>query len=188
MATGFRPANVVREMAQPLINAYHRHLEGVRIEYVFSSTTPKKGGKEVWGTARLITNLNAYLAGEEDDGDGNAPFFVMTISELVWVVLEPAQKQALVDHELAHMFRDDDGLKLLPHDLEEFHAVYARHGNWKDDVTVFEKLVEQRLAGQQALDFAEDPEIAAERELQRAVHSMRSAVNAAGATITARAQ
>jgi predicted metallopeptidase len=146
--TTFSPAEEVKEIAEELIPKYHQHLidNNVRIDYVFISKTPAKGGKEVWGTCRKVTNLNAHLAGEDE------PFFVITISEPVWSVLPPDKKVALVDHELCHAFAalgegEDDSeevkVSIIPHDVEEFAAVIRRHGLWREDVKNF---VEEALS------------------------------------------
>jgi len=138
----------VKQIAEDLIPKYHQHLIDfdVRIEYVFIDKTPKAKGREVWGTCRKISNLNAFLANGQDGSD---PFFVITISEPVWEVLPPKSKVALVDHELCHAWaeaqqdEETDGsedvvkLSLRPHDLEEFSCVVRRHGLWRDDIQAF---------------------------------------------------
>jgi len=147
----YMDAPEVKQIADELIPKYHSHLidMDVRIDYVFCSKTPKRNGKEVWGTCRKVTNLNAHLAGQE------SPFFVITISEPVWGVLPPDKRKALVDHELCHaesqynQKEDDDGeddvikLSIRPHDVEEFACIIRRHGLWRDDVKDF---VQEALA------------------------------------------
>jgi len=144
----YTPAPEVKQIAEDLIPKYHQHLIDfdVRIEYVFIDKTPKAKGREVWGTCRKISNLNAFLANGQDGSD---PFFVITISEPVWEVLPPKSKVALVDHELCHAWaeaqqdEETDGsedvvkLSLRPHDLEEFSCVVRRHGLWRDDIQAF---------------------------------------------------
>jgi|688.fasta_scaffold22898_4 hypothetical protein len=144
----------VADMAQKLIAKYHQHLidYSVRIRYVFVDKTPNSQGKEVWGTCRKISGLNAYLEGENVDGE---PFFVITISKDIWDVLPPDKRLALVDHELCHAWAeakqqknesDDDSdmetdnpvkLNIKPHDLEEFSCIVRRHGLWREDIEAF---------------------------------------------------
>jgi predicted metallopeptidase len=144
----------VAEIAQSLIAKYHQHLIdfSVKIRYVFVDKTPNSKGKEVWGTCRKISGLNAYLEGENPDGD---PFFVITISKDVWDLLPSEKKLALVDHELCHAWAevkqqknesDDDSdmetdnpvkLNVKPHDLEEFSCIVRRHGLWREDIEAF---------------------------------------------------
>src|SRR5581483_9311032 len=153
MPTQYHEAPEVREMAESLIPQYHRHLidtEGVRIEYIFRNDVPKKNGAQVWGTARKITSLAAFLADQEaDEEESGKPFFVLCISYPIWCDMTTAQKEALVDHELSHCWAkwDDEKektvLTILPHDLEEFHAVVARHGYWRSSVQRFVEAAER---------------------------------------------
>ncbi len=69
MPVTYSEAPEVREVAQELIQIHHSHLSGQRIEYVFRSEPAKDKGKEVWGKARKIGGLNAFLA----DADPDAP-------------------------------------------------------------------------------------------------------------------
>jgi len=144
----------VAKLAEELIPKYHQHLIdfSVKIRYVFVDKTPNSKGKEVWGTCRKVSGLNAYLEGESPDGD---PFFVITISKDIWDILPTDKKLALVDHELCHASaevkqqkNDSDGdsdmetdnpvkLGVKPHDLEEFACIVRRHGLWRDDIKDF---------------------------------------------------
>ena len=144
----YRPAPEVKKIAEGLIEKYHQHIidYNVRIEYVYIDKTPKSNGREVWGTCRKISSLNAFLANSQEGSD---PFFVITISEDVWEILPMKSKIALVDHELCHAWaeakqeEDTDGsedvikLSLNPHDLEEFVCIVRRHGLWREDVQAF---------------------------------------------------
>lgn len=155
----FDPAPEVEKIAEDLIPKYHQHLLdfNVRIRYVFANKTPKSKGREVWGTCRKISGLNAFLEGQGDPGE---PFFVITISRDVWGVLPQEKKVALVDHELCHAWAEvkqakeeadvsqdevddqietDNPVKLSvkPHDLEEFSCIVRRHGLWREDIEDF---------------------------------------------------
>ena len=139
----YRPAPDVKRIADDLIEKYHRHLIDfqVKMEYVFVDKTPKSKGREVWGTCRKITGLNAFLSNEEEE-----PYFVIVISEPVWDVLPHDKRVALVDHELCHAWaeasqkEDTDGseevikLSVTPHDCEAFNAEIRRHGLWREDI------------------------------------------------------
>lgn len=144
MATKYTPAPDVKSIADELIVKYHPHLDGVRIEYVMGDKTPRRGGKDVWGFVKKISSLPAYLAADKNDQKSGdvSPFFVMVISEPIWVNLYPDKRTALVDHELCHcgVEVDDEGnskLTLIPHDLEEFVAIVRRYGLWMEDVKDF---------------------------------------------------
>lgn len=158
MAVTYKEAPEVKEVADKLIPKYHQHLLdfNVRVDYLFIDKIPMKGGKEVWGSCRKITNLNAYLA--KDKQSGGDPFFVITIAQPVWDVLPPNDREALVDHELCHASAeattkdDEDVVKLSinPHDMEEFAAIVRRHGMWRDSIEEFVK------AARQVGDIGED--------------------------------
>lgn len=143
--TVYRHASAVKAIAEKLIADHHNHLDGTHIEYVFRDKAANSGGKEVWGKARKISGLNAYLAGDIGEGVDVEDFFVIEIAEDVWRILDGDQRVALVDHELHHCtiaINDDNvvtGLAIAPHDLEEFKAVVERHGLWRPDITEFLK-------------------------------------------------
>jgi hypothetical protein len=146
MATKFYPAPTVEAVARPLINEFHEHINThkVRIDFLFFDKEKKRNGMTVWGYATKIGSLAAFLAGEEDaqDDGSTEPFFVIAIWDVVWRTLNPEQRKALVDHELAHVYAeyDDKGktkLSLKGHDLEEFYAIFARHGAWRKSILDF---------------------------------------------------
>lgn len=156
----------VQQIAEDLIPKYHQHLIDfdVKIRYVFVDKTPKSKGREVWGTCRKISNLNAFLA---EGNDSSEPFFVITISKDVWDVLPHDKRVALVDHELCHAWaeanqkEDDDEadpvkLSTVPHDLEEFASIVRRHGLWRDDVEAF---VTAALSGKSNVTEEENQEV-----------------------------
>ena len=143
MATTYRPAPAVARIAAELIAEHHPDLDGIRIDYVFRDPAAKSKGAPVWGSARKVSGLTAYLASNPqerpaDTGD-TEDFFVIEIAERTWAIISEAQKRGLVDHELSHcrVTWNDDGdmaLSIAPHDLEEFTAVVTRHGLWTPNV------------------------------------------------------
>jgi hypothetical protein len=163
--TAYRPASSVRAVAERLIPRYHAHLDGVRIEYVFRDKHANSAGKEVWGKARKVSGLNAYLAAEVHGelAGGYEDFFVIEIAEDIWSMLEPKQREALVDHELCHITieyddeKDEVKLALRSHDVEEFGAVIQRHGLWRPCLEEF-----VATAAQGELDLFDDPNVTVE--------------------------
>ena len=136
----FSTAPEVKDIARDLIVNYHSYLLNARIEFVFCDPPAKSRGTEVWGSARKITGLAAFLASDNmlANSDERESFFVVTIAKEIWKQLNEKQRRALVDHELCHLWVDEDGeLKLIGHDLEEFGAVVSRHGLWREDITRF---------------------------------------------------
>jgi hypothetical protein len=161
MPTVYTPAPEVERIAYELIPEYHKHLchFDVRIKYLFRNDTPQKGGKLVWAQARKVTGLNAFLAGEErEDGAIDKSFFVIVVSEKVWMTLDAKQKTALIDHELAHCWAEENDkgelvLSMLEHDLNEFAAIVERYGNWRKDIEQFLRAAKRH---QGALEFEDD--------------------------------
>lgn len=150
----YRSAPEVGKIAGDIIAEHHAHLLGVRVEFVFLSKTPKSKGREVWGRAKKISSLNAFLASppypntyEDDPKD----FFVIEVSEEVWNRLTSKGREALIDHELSHLDiqTDDDGftnLAIVGHDVTEFEAVLRRHGLWNESVKNFVEAGAEQLS------------------------------------------
>lgn len=166
----FSLAPEVKAIAADLIPKYHDHLSDprVRIDYLFADKPKKTKGKEALGWVQMVSNLPAFLAEpprmpttEEEEANPDAafrtrgqalaynrgePFFVMCIHRGVWrFALSDKQKIALVDHELCHLWVEENEktaeltLSTLPHDIEEFTKVIVRHGRWLEDVDKFLK-------------------------------------------------
>jgi predicted metallopeptidase len=156
MASVYRTAQAVKEVAEEIIATDRDDLDGVPIVYLFISPTPQSNGRNVWGRARRITGLNAVLAAL-DSFDGidrpqpAEPFYVIEISEEIWEALDEPRRRALVDHELCHLrpIEEDDGtktLKMRGHDFEEFIGVLRRHGLWTTAADAASKAVAEQLA------------------------------------------
>ena len=175
----FRLAGEVKEIANELIRKTHTHLAQVRIEYLFDLGQPMSGGKLRWGCCVKLTGRNAFLANEDEDG---APFFCVVITEIVWKHLKPKEREALVDHELSHAWRDEDGnLKLLPHDIEEFTGTFKRYGVWRPDIEKF-------LAAQPKFDFGTPGVVKPEAEKKKDRKADTSVDKALGKLASAKVQ
>jgi predicted metallopeptidase len=155
----YRKAPEVEEIGRELIEEHHPHLLGVRVEFLFMSKTPKSKGRDVWGRAKKISGLNAFLALgpnvlPETYEDQPFDLFVIEISEEVWDRLRSKGRRALVDHELSHcqIVEDEEGrvnLAVVGHDVTEFEAVIRRNGLWREDLEEFVK------AGAEQLELSE---------------------------------
>ncbi len=139
-------ADEAKEIADELITAFHKHLEGEAITYVFRSQHAEAKGKVVLGMTKKITGLNAYLALRRDLGltseedDAPAPFYCIEFAWDMWIRMDGKQRIALVDHELSHI--TPDGLR--GHDIEEFSAIARRHGAWKQDLADFKAAINEK--------------------------------------------
>jgi predicted metallopeptidase len=149
MANEYQIAPEVEEIARDLIDKYHPHLASVRIEYVFIGEPAKKRGMEVWGRAKKVTGLNAWLTASlhsKEKLKEPEEFFVLEIAKPIWDKLEEKARLALVDHELCHFDVDAETgkLALQPHDLEEFTIIVRRHGLWRPEVEFFVEAGKQK--------------------------------------------
>jgi hypothetical protein len=66
-----------------------------------------------------------------------------------WQPATPDQREALLDHLLAHLWYDDDHkrLCLLRPDLQEFAAVWQRRGDWNDRLERARRVLQGQLPG-----------------------------------------
>lgn len=137
---GYEYAPEVRDIAEKLIQDYHKDLLGHRVEYIWREKAVVRAGKVTLGKAKKISGLNAFLASGEplagDDDDQS--FFVIEIARDAWGGLTEEEKIALIDHELEHCIVDEEGkTSIQPHDLEDFLVVYRRHGAWSEALQRF---------------------------------------------------
>lgn len=147
MTAYYYAAPEVERMAATLIAKHHRHLQGIRMEFLFRSEASRSGGKLRLGQARKITGLNALLATPDIAHDPEASsegceFFTIEIAADTWELMGEKAKIGIVDHELSHCVVDIDAdgnaiLSMRKHDLEEFAAVLRRNGLYRPDVTAF---------------------------------------------------
>lgn len=126
------PLPEAERIASDLILVHHKHLADARIDYLSTTAKRKKCDRVRLGSAQKIAGLTAYYAKQS----GQKYDFVIVISEGDWKWLPEAHRQALVDHELAHCWRqvDDKGRErwtIRGHDVEEFTEIIARHGLWR---------------------------------------------------------
>src|SRR3990167_11499743 len=123
--------NEVLEIAQDMIAAYHPDLLEANIGFLFRDEGPESNGRKTWGKAlKAADPLRKFL-----DYD-----FVIWLARDVWTQISPAQKRAMVDHELTHCIFGPLGWKIRPHDVEEFSEIIERHGFYKSELFRIEQL------------------------------------------------
>jgi len=138
----FQRAAEPEAIGQKLIEMFHEHLLGVRVDFVFNSEEMKAPGREILARARVISGLNAWLAGECVAGEPE-PFFLIEFSFPAWQELGIEARIGLVDHELAHCdFNALGQITLKAHDIEEFSNIVKRHGAYLPDVAHFKEALE----------------------------------------------
>jgi hypothetical protein len=91
----------------------------IRIGYVLSQESKKKDGKLVMADCRKVTGpYKAYL-----------PFdFVVTFYEPNMGYMTPNQRKLLMLHELKHVGIGPKGLRVEPHDIEDFQSILEKYG------------------------------------------------------------
>lgn len=137
MARSYEESERVATIAKALIKKHHPHLKGASIAYVMkhveegSDKTPKPGreGKHPKvATARAVPKLYLLLTGND---------FVIEVDEFYWNFLSVEQQEAIVDHELTHCSRDEDGWYIRDHDVQEFRSILERHGFYMPNLEEF---------------------------------------------------
>jgi predicted metallopeptidase len=151
----YRLADEVRTIGEDLIATVKDHfpLQLVNVTYLFTDKAPEHQGRVVWGRARKVSGLAAFLAGpkEHDEFVAGSPFFVIEISHPIWQKLSDAMRRALVDHELCHceVEQDSNGIPKLSmrgHDFEEFVEIIRRHGLWSSTESKVARAMAEQLA------------------------------------------
>lgn len=134
-----RPSRELRALADKLIRRFpefHFISEyGIKIGYVISYE--KKGGdKTVYADCRKLNDpVKAYL-----------PFdFIITFYDHNAGLLNENQKKLLMLHELKHVMIGQKGLKVRPHDIEDFQDILTKYGL---DWSAYGKELPDILAGE----------------------------------------
>lgn len=135
MKEKYIPAPEVEKVAMELIAKYHPHLAEAKIAYVFKKDSWSKNGKWILGSAHKCSEKEKLLHGYD---------FIITINRDSWMLFTEDKREAVVDHELCHCGKSEDGKYILvPHDIEDFAAVIRRHGLYKEDVKHFTQVLRQ---------------------------------------------
>jgi hypothetical protein len=165
----------VASMAMPIIHKFHPHMIGHPVIFRFFHKDKKSKGRFTIGQASKLSPVerHAYgilldrnladgvipewsLFGDMEEGE-LAEGWVIALHHPTWVAWTKTKREdlqrALLDHELCHCaveVNDDDEevVGLVGHDIEEFTAVIARHGDWMGEV---ERLEKARSASQLTL-------------------------------------
>lgn len=131
----------LEEVAERLIQKHHNHLLEAKISYRVTSRAMSRAGKTLAGKARKTCGILKHYAQAD---------FMIVVCHTFWNEMIPAEREALVDHELCHcsVEHDEEGNRswvLRGHDIEEFTAVVDRRGLWKEDLKQFGQAVARQL-------------------------------------------
>lgn len=129
----------VAPMAQDIILGHHMHLRNARIQYLFllGEKIKMSKGKAVVACVQITSGLLRLFSSCD---------FVITIHGETWERLTQSQRVALIDHELCHCIKDEDGFYgTRGHDIEEFKEIVERHGFWRNDVREMAVIIQKEF-------------------------------------------
>ena len=116
-------------------------LADARFNFVFTDAKP---GKTVV-KARLVPKMWKDLGVIDAD-------FLLVINAQLWQEISSEERTASLDHELCHCSavsndKGDKKYSIIPHDIEDFHVIYERYGDWQNTIN---KLIEGLKAKKKA--------------------------------------
>lgn len=121
-----------KEIADRLIPKFHAELATARFEFICRSKASKAGGRPVPGKIYKPGGWSKFLV----DAD-----YVLEIALDCWNLLEPNQRNALIDHLLSRCVGTEDEQNgemkwsIRPPEVQEFPEVAERHGCWNDGLS-----------------------------------------------------
>jgi hypothetical protein len=138
----------VLHTAEALIEEFHPMLEQARICFVFRKEGQKVKYQSVLGGVSKVPAKEQVVL-EYD--------YMVWISKEDWEKITHAERRALIDHQLSHMWRGDSGWTIVGHDVEEFQQVIERHGMWNSalkrvDTSLAQHYIQQGLIGEKLAD------------------------------------
>ena len=141
----YRQDHKLTELGERVRNKCHKtRIDGFQILYLFRDEPAKRKGKVLIGQAKMPNPLTQFLC---EGAFGMTPDFLIEIAEAPYKDLTPAQREALLDHELAHLGAKDDKDTSVPiiraHDVEEFREVLERRGAWSPGLKDFIQTAKQ---------------------------------------------
>lgn len=155
----------IYKLLRELVKSYHEHLVDARIALAWcTSWRPDVDGRVTLGKCKKASDLDRELSAHD---------FVILLRKSWWqdLTTTPAQRAALLDHELCHAsvrcdertgdpVLDERGRKVYrtrKHDWEEFTDVIARHGIYTRDMELAAAaILKAARAGWQPCDTCRD--------------------------------
>jgi hypothetical protein len=118
-------------IAARLIDEFHGSLAEAQICYLVRTGDWKKRGKDVYGSAEIVSKKHKKLSGFD---------IVITIGLRAWnATADEDVKKAILDHELTHCGKDEDKegnakFYIMDHSVEDFNSIIRRYGLWSQDL------------------------------------------------------
>jgi len=130
----------IEETASRLISDHHEEAANARICYLFRKKHVKVGGQVRAGSCAKQSGKSKLLNGFD---------YVIDIAWDLWVFMEEHQREALILHELCHVFKDGEAApswKIEPHNVQEFTKVIEVYGLWQPNLEAMAAAIEKHQA------------------------------------------
>lgn len=111
--------------AHELIKKYHPMAKDAAIAYVFKPKHSEANGKIKLGSCAKQSPKNKMLHGWD---------YIIELAWDMWALFDNLQREALLLHELCHIFNDAETWKIEPHNVEAFAKEIEVYGLWKPDL------------------------------------------------------
>lgn len=131
----YRLAPEVEEVAKKIIEDHRPDIKDAKIAYMFRNKAQTKSGKIVMGSVKKVSALYHEITGLD---------YIVKIPYDVWSGLDEQTKEALIDHELRHCGKNEDGeFVYIEHDFEGFIGTLKMYGFWQPDLKLLQKNIIQ---------------------------------------------
>lgn len=137
----------VEKVADKVIKQYHPDLAHKTIRYWMLdqkdektglSKTKKSNGKTIPAEIKILKGDAAFAASEESRTGEGGPSAVVVVKahRMPWVILEPNEREGVIDAVLCRLFYDEisGAPSLLEYDAKLFAANVAHYGAYTDSI------------------------------------------------------
>ena len=132
----------IKKLMHRLVSTRHPDLVNCKIMPVWKNREMKNKGSTV---AAKIQKLNDCIRSFADY------HFIIVISSPTWQRLNDTQRMAVLDHEMCHVFYDDEDkagnptYSLISHDVEDFAQIIQLYGLYHNGLVEFGNAVKTAL-------------------------------------------
>lgn len=132
----FLVCDQAHKMSQVLIPAFHSDITNAKIAYLMKEHVGGRG--KTFGAKTTLSSSKLKFLAEVD--------FIIEINFTAWSGASVPGRAALLDHELCHCGRDENGKYcFVDHDIQEFGSVVRRWGLWSREVQMFSEVLKEQL-------------------------------------------
>jgi hypothetical protein len=125
----FELSKELKQVGDRIISECHQELQGLKIAWMFRDKATKSAGKVTLGKAIQVSDRDWLLHGYDA---------IVEIAFDMWKMADDRARDALLDHELAHIRWDGEVdpelnrnvVVVVGHDIEEFADVLRRRCCW----------------------------------------------------------